>query len=219
MHHKHRLTSRVSDLSQNKRLNTFLKDRAMTYYIIIVNKRLHKDKNFFSQNYAIIFSIYSECKKKLQQIIGVLCIPNKAYIAVILYLCVCVFICGVCLVFICSSSLLLLMLRESCPVSILHKSIAGRYRPVSCPDGPITARYRFIKNANWVCFMFVAFSGYLHLYFLQFIMKTYLFNFDPLKPHFYIVKLGFTGVYIIFFISAQKHRLWVLVRTASARRF
>ena len=28
--------------------------------------------------------------------------------------------------------------------------------------------------------------------------KTYLYNFDPLKPHFYIVKLGFTGVYIIF---------------------
>ena len=41
----------------------------------------------------------------------------------------------------------------------------------------------------------------------------------PLKPHFYIVKLGFTGVYIIFRISAQKHRLWVLVRTASPRRF
>ena len=41
----------------------------------------------------------------------------------------------------------------------------------------------------------------------------------PLKPHFYVVKLGFTGVYIIFLISAQKHRLWVLVRTASARRF
>ena len=49
--------------------------------------------------------------------------------------------------------------------------------------------------------------------------KTYLYNFDPLKPHFYIVKLGFTGVYIIFCISAQKHRLWVLVRTASPRRF
>ena len=28
-------------------------------------------------------------------------------------------------------------------------------------------------------------------------------NSDPLKPHFYIVKLGFTGVYIIFLISAQ----------------
>ena len=51
------------------------------------------------------------------------------------------------------------------------------------------------------------------------ITKAYLYNFDPLKPHFYIVKLGFTGVYIIFLISAQKHRLWVLVRTASSRRF
>ena len=29
------------------------------------------------------------------------------------------------------------------------------------------------------------------------IAKTCLYNFDPLKPHFYIVKLGFTGVYII----------------------
>ena len=35
------------------------------------------------------------------------------------------------------------------------------------------------------------------------ITKTYLYNFDPLKPHFYIVKLGFSGVYIIFLISAQ----------------
>ena len=38
----------------------------------------------------------------------------------------------------------------SSPASILYKSIAGRYRPVSYPDGPITARYRFIKNAYWV---------------------------------------------------------------------
>ena len=29
-------------------------------------------------------------------------------------------------------------------VSILHKSIAGRYRPVNVADGPITARYRFM---------------------------------------------------------------------------
>ena len=35
------------------------------------------------------------------------------------------------------------------------------------------------------------------------ITKTRLYNSDPLKPHFYIVKLGFTGVYIIFLISAQ----------------
>ena len=43
---------------------------------------------------------------------------------------------------------------------------------------------------------------------MNFITKTCLYNFDPLKPHFYIVKLGFTGVYIIFLISAQKHKLW-----------
>ena len=35
------------------------------------------------------------------------------------------------------------------PVSILHKSIAGRYRPVRVADGPITASYRCIKNASW----------------------------------------------------------------------
>ena len=35
------------------------------------------------------------------------------------------------------------------------------------------------------------------------IPKIRLYNFGPLKPHFYIVKLGFTGVYIIFLISAQ----------------
>ena len=34
--------------------------------------------------------------------------------------------------------------------------------------------------------------------------KTCLYNFDLLKPHFYIVKLGFTGVYIIFLISTKK---------------
>ena len=34
------------------------------------------------------------------------------------------------------------------------------------------------------------------------ITKTRQYSFDPLKPHFYTVKLGFTGVYIIFLISA-----------------
>ena len=51
------------------------------------------------------------------------------------------------------------------------------------------------------------------------ITKTCLYNSDPLKPHFYIVTLGFTGVYIIFLISAKKHSLWVVVRTGSPRRF
>ena len=33
---------------------------------------------------------------------------------------------------------------------------------------------------------------------VEIITKTRLYNLDPLKPHFCIVKLGFTGVYIIF---------------------
>ena len=34
--------------------------------------------------------------------------------------------------------------------------MAGRYRPVSYPDGPITVRYRFIKNGSWVVSLSVA---------------------------------------------------------------
>ena len=52
-------------------------------------------------------------------------------------------------------------------------------------------------------------------FFVVHITKSYLYNFDLFKPHFYIVKLQSTVVYIIFLISAQKHRLWVLIRTAS----
>ena len=37
----------------------------------------------------------------------------------------------------------------------------------------------------------------------NYITKTYLYNVDPLEPYFYIVKLGFTGVYIISLIPAQ----------------
>ena len=39
--------------------------------------------------------------------------------------------------------------RTTNPASILYKSTADRYRPVSYPDGPITARCRFKKNAYW----------------------------------------------------------------------
>ena len=78
--------------------------------------------------------------------------------------------------------------------SILYKSIAGLYRPVRVADGPITALYRFIKNASWV--ISTSYRPFL------FSVKQ-VHNFDPCKPHFYIVKLGFTGVYIIFLISAQ----------------
>ena len=45
------------------------------------------------------------------------------------------------------------------------------------------------------------------------ITKTCLYNFDPLKPHFYTVKLGFTGVYIIFLFLLKN------IVTKTARRF
>ena len=69
---------------------------------------------------------------------------------------------------------------------------------------------RFIKVSHACCKYGYAFRRHA-------ITTTCLYNFDPLKTHFYIVKLGFTGVYIIFLISAQNHRLWVLVRTSSRR--
>ena len=79
-----------------------------------------------------------------------------------------------------------------------------------------------IENRNINCTTMrydETFSTTRHLTLTAVIRKTCVYNFDPLKPHSYIVKLGFTGVYIIFLISAQKHKLWVLVRTASPRRF
>ena len=33
--------------------------------------------------------------------------------------------------------------------------------------------------------------------------RKHAYNVEPLKPHFYLVKLGYTGVYIIFLISTQ----------------
>ena len=40
------------------------------------------------------------------------------------------------------------------------------------------------------------------------ITKTCLYNFYSLKTQFYIVKLGFTGVYIIFLISPKNRDCW-----------
>ena len=37
-----------------------------------------------------------------------------------------------------------------------------------------------------------------------FITETYLYNFEPFKPNFYIVKLGFTG-YTLFFLFLLKN--------------
>ena len=44
-----------------------------------------------------------------------------------------------------------------------------------------------------------------------FIRITCLCNTYPLIPHFYVEKLGYAGVYLIF---TPKHRMWVHIRTA-----
>ena len=104
---------------------------------------------------------------------------------------------GVCSVFICSSSLLLLVSREDCAFpAYLHL-----YFDISCTLFPGKNMKILLLSAEF------ARRGKKLKCPSKLITKTCLYNFDPLKPHFYIVKLGFTGVYIIFLISAQKHRL------------
>ena len=66
-----------------------------------------------------------------------------------------------------------------------------------------------MRRLIWVFVVLTSQKVRMFIYIAAFIItKTRLYNTDPLKPHFYIVKLGLTGVYIIFLISAQKHRLW-----------
>ena len=60
---------------------------------------------------------------------------------------------------------------------------------------------------------------YFHEESIHDITKTRLYSFEPLKPHFYIVKLGFTGVYIIFLISAQNIDCGYSLEPTSSRRF
>ena len=48
----------------------------------------------------------------------------------------------------------------------------------------------------------------------QYITKTCLYNGDPLKLHFYVVKLRYTGYILFFLFLLKKHRIWVLIRTA-----
>ena len=53
----------------------------------------------------------------------------------------------------------------------------------------------------FICLFVFSYCFYQSVY--ETITKTCLYNFDPLKPHFHIVKLGFTVVYNILLISAQ----------------
>ena len=90
----------------------------------------------------------------------------------------------------------------------LHFNTFGG-NPIACSVGSAVLD---VSLTIWLCHAQTCFWGYAeskgpdHPVCPCTITKTRLYNFDPFKPHFYIVKLGFTGVYIIFLISAQKHR-------------
>ena len=85
--------------------------------------------------------------------------------------------------------------RQDCENSLDTASAVFLIHPSS-----LNSLDRWIINYYNVSLIFL--NNYKRAAFVT-ITKTYLYNFDPLKPHFYIVKLGFTGVYIIFLISVQ----------------
>ena len=58
-------------------------------------------------------------------------------------------ICTILLIHVSTAELLQLYILALYQVSILHKSIAGRYRHVRVADGLITVRYRFMWNTSW----------------------------------------------------------------------
>ena len=92
--------------------------------------------------------------------------PFQSGFSVAVFLCVCGFICAFIL------SLFVLHL----PVNILYKSIADRYRPVMVADGPITARYRFIKNASWALLGLVTRESSTSRLWLLLRIFTYIFT-------------------------------------------
>ena len=71
---------------------------------------------------------------------------------------------------------------------------------------------KYCAPAYLSCFFFFVVFFFFFFFFFK-LSQMAMYNITIL----YIVQLGFTGIYIIFLISAQKHRLWVLVRTASPR--
>ena len=108
------------------------------------------------------------------------------------------------------------ILSEEREIILSHRIIQITYSMGNCFKKDLSNTLNF----NFVFKIFMSLgANFLGHRILAPITETCLCNFDPLKPHFYIVKLGFTGVYIIFLNFALKHTLWVLVRTASPRLF
>ena len=109
-------------------------------------------------------------------------------------------------------------LRNNCKFTncqvYTHSHIHVRAHVRAYTRGCKSVGYKGILVFFFVCTAIDVFFPHPAL-FSTFISKTYLYNFDPLKPHFKFVKMAFTGVNIIFSYFCSKHILWVLVRTAS----
>ena len=73
------------------------------------------------------------------------------------------------------------------------------FRGYSTPDFDRVITFSKIFQ-TWLCFRITPPTVFypIGLTHCGHITKTCLYSVDPLKPHFHIVKLGFTGVYIIF---------------------
>ena len=80
-------------------------------------------------------------------------------------------------------------------VRYIHSNV--RYIHSNVRNIHSNVRYMLSKVRQFTKFSLLDIVGIMVLIFF-FITKTYLYNSDPLKPHFYIVKLGSTGVFIIF---------------------
>ena len=86
-----------------------------------------------------------------------------------------------------------------------HKPTKGKAISSLLPNKLITMPDRTDQSAklSYGATLLAAQETSIHRITRPCITKIRLYNFDPLKPHFYTVKLGFTGVYVIFPISAQ----------------
>ena len=81
----------------------------------------------------------------------------------------------------------MLLLNTSCFVGDLFLIVSHKLKRYQTggSDGYNTGN-RYVPRGDQ-CIQIFFFASLL-------ITKAYLYNFDPLKPHFYIVKLGFKGI-------------------------
>ena len=71
----------------------------------------------------------------------------------------------------------------------------------------------------WLFYIHVLPTDTKSLYRKSELLRYDLYKFDPVKPNFYIVKLGFRGINILFFLFLLKNIGSGYSLGASARRF